>query len=161
MTLTFYKQEATPNRVDKSNYLQSQGDLSDVVIKDNTNLMTPTFILKTNPLVYNSNYVYCSYTSRYYYIESIDALKGGRIAIHCKIDVLYTYKDEILNSSGWVVRSDSTSDTTGNYNMMHNDYPFRADYDIIGFDFTAGGDAGMFNKSWPAGDYKNIILIMK
>ena len=160
MELTFYKQAATPNRVDKSDYLTVVGTLSNVVLKDDTNLMSPTFILKTSEVVYNSNYVYCSFTSRYYYIKSIDALKGGRIAINCKIDVLYTYKDEILNSSGWVIRSDSTSDTA-NYDMMHNDYPFRADYDIIGFNFASGGDANMFNKSWPAGDYKNIVLIMK
>lgn len=155
MELTFYKQAATPNRVDKSNYLQSQGDLSDVVIKDDTNLMTPTFILKTDSLVYNSNYVYCSFTSRYYYIDSIDALKGGRIAIHCKIDVLYTYKDEILNSSGWVVRSDSTGDTA-DYDMLHNDYPFRQDYETRGIDFTDGD--GVFEQQNLT---RNILFVIK
>ena len=156
MELTFYKQAATPNRVDKSNYLQLQGDLSDVVIKDDTNLMTPTFILKTDSLVYNSNYVYCSFTSRYYYIESIDALKGGRIAINCKIDVLYTYKDEILNSSAWIERSDATADISDNYDMLHNDYPFRQDYETRGIDFTDGD--GVFEQQNLT---RNILFVIK
>lgn len=156
MELIFYKQAATPNRVDKSEYLTLVGTLSNVVIKDDTDLMSPTFILKTDSLVYNSNYVYCSFTSRYYYIESIDALKGGRIAINCKIDVLYTYKDEILNSSAWIERSDATTDTSDNYDMLHNDYPFRQDYETRGIDF-ADGD-GVFEQQNLT---RNILFVIK
>lgn len=132
LNLIFYKQAATPNRVDKSDYLTRVGDLGNVQLKDTTELFTPVFILRTNPLVYNSNYVYCSFTKRYYYIESIDALSGSRIAIHCKCDVLHTYRTEIKNSSGWIVSSSETTDTEGNYDMLHNDYPFQADYEILG-----------------------------
>ena len=156
MELTFYKQAATPNRVDKSDYLTVVGTLSNVVLKDDTNLMSPTFILKTSEVVYNSNYVYCSFTHRYYYINNIDALKGGRVAIHCSIDVLYTYKDEILNSSGWVVRSDSTTDMSDDYDMLHNDYPFRQDYETRGIDFVEGD--GVFEKQNLT---RNILFIIK
>lgn len=136
MDLTFYKQAATPNRVDKSAYLTQVGTISNVVLKSDVNLMTPVFILKTSPIVYNSNYVYCSFTGRYYYIETITALNGERIAIQCKIDVLHTYRNEIKNSSGWVSRSAATTDTADDYKMLHNDYPFRADYDIMGCDLA-------------------------
>lgn len=136
MDLKFYKQSATPNRVDKSGYLTEIGTLSGVILKAETNLMRPTFILKTSPLVYNSNYLYNSFTKRYYYIKTITAMSGGRIAIDCEIDVLFTYKNEILNSSGWVVRSDNILTTTDDYDMLHNDYPFRADYKVEGVDFN-------------------------
>lgn len=131
MYLRFFKQAATPNKIDKSSYLTETGVLNNVIIKDETNLMQPIFILKTNAIVYNSNYVYCEFTQRYYYINSIDALSGGRIAIHCTIDVLYTYKNEILSSTAWVIKSDMTSDIN-DYDMLHNDYPFQSDYDILG-----------------------------
>lgn len=134
MNLIFYKQAATPNRVDKTDYLTRVGDLGNVQLKDTTELFTPVFILRTNPLVYNSNYVYCSFTKRYYYIESIDAMAGSRIAIHCKCDVLHTFRTEIKNSSGWVLTSSATTDEDGNYDMLHNDYPFQADYEILGKD---------------------------
>lgn len=136
MELKFYKQAATPNRVDKSGYLTEIGSLSGVILKADTNLMRPTFILKTSPLVYNSNYLYNTFTKRYYYIRTITAMSGGRISIDCDIDVLFTYKNEILNSSGWVVRSNNVLTTTDDYAMLHNDYPFRADYKVEGVDFS-------------------------
>ncbi len=156
MELTFYKQAATPNRVDKSDYLTVVGTLSNVILKDDTNLMSPTFILKTSEVVYNSNYVYCSFTHRYYYINNIDALSGGRLAIHCSIDVLYTYKNEILNSSAWIERSDTTTDTSDDYEMLHNDYPFRQDYETRGIDFAEGD--GVFEKQNLT---RNILFIIK
>ena len=156
MELTFYKQAATPNRVDKSDYLTIVGTVSNVILKDDTDLMSPTFILKTSEVVYNSNYVYCSFTHRYYYINNIDALSGGRLAIHCSIDVLYTYKDEILNSSAWIERSDTTTDMSDDYEMLHNDYPFRQDYETRGIDFAEGD--GVFEKQNLT---RNILFIIK
>lgn len=155
MELTFYKQAATPNRVDKSGYLTEVGHLDGVVLKADTNLMRPTFILKTSPLVYNSNYLYNSFTKRYYYIRQITAMSGGRISIDCDIDVLYTYKNEILNSSGWVVRSDSILTTADNYDMLHNDIPYRQDFDTLGLNFS-GGDTPFSSVS-----DRNICLIIK
>lgn len=161
MNLIFYKQAATPNRVDKSDYLTRVGDLGNVQLKDTTELFTPTFILRTNPLVYNSNYVYCSFTKRYYYIESIDALSGSRIAIHCKCDVLHTYRNEIKNSSGWILTSSETTDTDADYDMLHNDYPFQADYNILGKDLEyQSGQTAPFNPTTdPNG--KNIYLAIR
>lgn len=132
MTLTFYKQAATPNRVDKSAYLTEQGKIDNVVLLDTRDIITPVFILSTNPMVYNANYLFCDFTQRYYYIDNVDLMTGGRIAIHCRVDVLHTYRAEILGSVAWVDRSDSTTDTTDDYDMLHNDYPFRQDYQILG-----------------------------
>lgn len=161
MDLTFYKQAATPNRVDKSSYLTTTGTLSNVILKDTVNLFAPVFILKTNAVVYNSNYVYCSYTGRYYYIETVEALAGGRIAIHCKIDVLHTYRNEIKSSSGWVLRSAATTDESDNYNMLHNDFPFRSDYTVLGCDLSGQALSNPFNKVAITGVGYNILMIVK
>ena len=158
MELKFYKQAATPNRVDKSDYLTVVGTLSNVVLKDDTNLMSPTFILKTSEVVYNSNYVYCSFTHRYYYIDNIDALSGGRLAIHCSVDVLYTYRDEIYNSYGWISKGphDAADD------LMHNDYPFQQNYEIFARDIQSAYNPFAFEFN-PMGTltYTNVILILK
>lgn len=155
MDLTFYKQSATPNRVDKSGYLTEIGTLGGVILKADTNLMRPTFILKTSPLVYNSNYLYNTFTKRYYYIRTITAMSGGRIAIDCDIDVLFTYKNEILNSSGWVVRSDRATVEDDNYRMLHNDYPFRQDFDTLGLDFSDD------DKVFSSAVSPNIFMVIK
>lgn len=156
MQLIFYKQAASPNRINKSNFLTTVGTIGSVEIKSDTDLMHPIFILRTNPVVYNSNYVYCEFTQRYYYIDSIDALSGNRIAIHCTIDVLHTYRNEILASTAWVTRSDSTTDEADDYDMLHNDYPFRQDFETRGVDFT-GGDGVFDNTTLSA----NILFIIK
>lgn len=158
MELTFYKQAATPNRVDKSHYLNLVGTLSNVVLKDDTDLMSPTFILKTSPVVYNSNYLYCSFTHRYYYINEVIAMSGGRVAINCSVDVLYTYKDEIYNSYGWISKGphDDADD------LMHNDYPFQQNYEIFARDIQSAYNPFAFEFN-PTGTltYTNVILILK
>lgn len=137
MKLTFYKYAGTPNRIDKSNYLTELGEVDGVVLKSTTDLMKPNFILLTNPVVYNSNYFYCDITQRYYYINNITALEGNRINIDGKIDVLYTFKKEILESPAWVKVSGIPTDDVDKLSvkMMHQDYPFRQDYYIDGIDF--------------------------
>lgn len=157
MTLTFYKQAATPNRVDKSAYLTEQGKIDGVVLLDTRDIINPVFILSTNPMVYNANYLFCDFTQRYYYIDNVDLMAGGRIAIHCRVDVLHTYRAEILGSVAWVDRSDSTADTTDDYDMLHNDYPFRQDYMILGKS-TVDSIFGTFSQSVSG---INMVLLTK
>lgn len=156
MNLTFYKQSATPNRVDKSRFLNSMGDLQGVIVKGTENTLTPDFILQTNQLVYNSNYLYCDFTSRYYYISSCDITTGGRMIVHTRCDVLMSFKNEILSSSSWVLKSDRTTDSSDNYDMLHNDFPFRQDYDVLG----KSSIASIFTAN-PFMSGNNIVLIMK
>ena len=156
MTLKFYKQSATPNRINKAGYLTEVGEIQNVIIKQTDNELTPDFILQTNGVVYNSNYFFCDFTSRYYYITSFDMLSGGRIVIHSRVDVLMTFRNEILASSSWVERSDTTTDTSDDYNMLHNDLPFRQDYLVLGKNTSES----LFN-SWTGGTGLNMVLIMK
>lgn len=157
MTLTLYKQAATPNRVDKSAYLTEQGKIDGVVLLDTRDIITPVFILATNPMVYNANYLFCDFTQRYYYIDNVDLMAGGRIAIHCRVDVLHTYRAEILGSVAWVDRSDRTTDTTDEYDMLHNDYPFRQDYIILG-KYVPDSIFGTFSQSVSG---INMVLLTK
>lgn len=151
MKLTLYKQAATPNRIDKTGYLEGTGEVNNVIIKDATNLMAPTFILQTNSTVYNSNYLFCDFTQRFYFIESVDALPGGRIAINCKIDVLMTYRNEILASDAWIDRSSNDAD------MFHQDYPF--DSDVIYKEIEFPQSPFDLNDNWQA--VQCCLCIMK
>lgn len=160
MKLTFYKQEATPERVDKSDFMSRVGEVSNVILKDDVDLLTPTFILKTNPVIFKSNYMYCDFTGRYYYIRDFEALTGGRTAITAEVDVLHTFRNEILNSEAWVDVSDGADDGE-DFDMLHNDYPFRSDYDIKGINLTGGdGWESPYNVTYSAG-YKNIFMVIK
>lgn len=160
MKLTFYKQEATPERVDKSDYMTRVGEISNVILKDDVNLLEPTFILKTNSVIFKANYMYCDFTGRYYYIRDFEALKGGRTAITGTVDVLHTFRNEILNSESWVETSDG-ADNGEDFDMLHNDYPFRSDYDIKGINLSGGdGWESPFN-TMPLPDDKDIFMVIK
>lgn len=160
MKLTFYKQEASPVRVDKSDYMSRQGEVGGVILKDDVNLLEPTFILKTNPVIFKSNYMYCDFTGRYYYIRDFEALTGGRIAITGTVDVLHTFRNEILNSEAWVEVSDRADDGS-DFDMLHNDYPFRSDYEIKGINLSGGdGWESPFN-TMPTADDRDIFMITK
>lgn len=156
MTLTFYKQSATPNRINKSQYLNEIGKVENVKLIRTENELTPDFILETNGIVYNSNYFFCELTSRYYYITDIDFSTGGRIVVHSRVDVLMTFRNEILSSSSWVECSDNTTDESDDYNFLHNDFPFREDYKVLG---KSSSDS-IFHP-WAVVDPANIVLIMK
>lgn len=155
LSLKFFKQSATPNRINKAGYLEQLGEIDNIVIKETENTLNPDFILKTNPLVYNANYVWCSFTSRYYYITGYDMMSGGRIAIHAHVDVLFTYMNEILSSASWVEVADNAADLSDNYDMLHNDFPFTADYDVLG---KSASDSLWVSAT---GGGVNIVLIMK
>ena len=155
MTIHLYKHGATPKRIDKSTFLNDVGEISGVVLKETENELTPDFILNTNSLVYNANYFFCDFTSRYYYITDLEMMTGGRIVLHSRVDVLMTFRNEILSSSSWVEVSDRTTDTSDNYDMLHNDFPFRQDYDILGKSTTDS----IFWYANMSGN--NIVLIMK
>lgn len=156
MTLKLYKQSATPNRVDKSGFLNDVGEVSAIIVKGTENTLTPDFLLQTNATVYNANYFYCDFTSRYYYITSCDVTTGGRMIVHSRVDVLMTFRNEILSSSAWVLRSDRTTDESDDYEMLHNDYPFRQDYDVMGM-----SSFGSIFTANPLMSGNNIVLIMK
>ena len=162
MVLTFYKQSATPGRVDKTNFLTPVGTVQGVRLNENTDLMNPTFVLKTNPVVYNANYLYADTMGRYYYINRVTAMSGGRMSIDCKIDVLHTYRAEILGSSAWVDVASATDETTPPaYDMLHNDFPFRQDYDVLGVNLTGGaGWSSPLDTADQAGA-KHIFLVLK
>lgn len=158
MTLTFYKQAATPHRVRKQSYLTEMGTI-DGTVKEPTNIINPVFTLKYNPIVYNSNYLFCSTTGRYYsYTDSdIRLLSGGRMSISARCDVLYTFRNEILSSSAWVSVSDGSPEVDDNYNMLHNDFPFRVDSDTLGCNL----DSGISPFDPFGGIGANILMIIK
>lgn len=149
MELTFYKFKGTPNRVDKSNFLDTKGKLSNVKIKGETSLIKPTFILKTADIVFNSNYVYCNVTGRFYYIDNFRAITGNRIEIECTIDVLHTYRQEIYNSKCWV--ETSGNEPTADSKMLKQPYSFRQDKETLSVKFPND----VFTSSTP-----NVLLIL-
>lgn len=76
------------------------------------NILSPTFIFNNNSSLYACNYLYCDTFSRFYYIDNISILTGGRIAVECSVDVLQTYATEIKARTATITRSESIGHPT-------------------------------------------------
>ena len=88
---------------------QPTTELSDqrtVYLKEACSQDNPVFICTGN----NFNYNYCEWNSKYYFINEIVSLRNNEIEIHCVLDVLATYKTNILALTAYVMY-DSTSNT--------------------------------------------------
>lgn len=90
-------------------------------IKGALSVENPVLILQyKSDIQPNVNYVYIPEYNRYYFVTDIINLTGGRYEIHCKVDVLTSFKDNILNLS-CIVDKQSSKD---NANMYLDDGSF-------------------------------------
>ena len=105
----------------KNSTLQpTSGTLKQVVLKEDTSISNPTFIIN-EPL---PSYTYVSAFGNYYFVSDITNLSANQSAISCSIDVLATYRSSILNYTAFVERSAS------NYDLYVND-PLLSSRQII------------------------------
>ena len=87
------------NRIVKSPYITDiwacNGNL-----RNESSILKPTIIIEkaTEPMNTDYNYMYIDKFKRYYFITDIISKVNSIWEIHGKVDVLYTYGTEILNS---------------------------------------------------------------
>ena len=74
-------------------------------IKGESSIINPVLILQYNEQLFSSNYVYIPSWSRYYFIDDVRVLTGGRVEISLSVDVLESFKDAILELN--VILSDT------------------------------------------------------
>ncbi len=109
MKVTFYNNRSDTNIINKNII-----ELSTVecVWKDEGDVMSPIIYISKSKFDsieenWRINYCYISTFDRYYFIEQNNVEAGSTIKIICKEDVLYTWKDKILNSSQFIKRATS------------------------------------------------------
>lgn len=66
-------------------------------VKDAMSFERPVIMLEYSGDMTNVNYVYIPKFSRYYFITDVIPMTGGRYELHCYVDVLESYKNQILN----------------------------------------------------------------
>ena len=79
---------------------------------ENIDILVPSFILEYNANILNANYAYVPLFNRYYYITNISVIKGNRIIIDLKIDVLKTYATALTDCTCIAARSESIGKPT-------------------------------------------------
>ena len=112
MTLTLYTITNDNNYLDKISNATAVTE-TPITVEPVTpvDILNPSFVLVNNGYV-NCNYVYCDTFDRYYYIDNITLDTAGRVVLHCKVDVLQSWKSEILSCFATITRSESIGHPT-------------------------------------------------
>ncbi len=135
MTISFYKTLSRKEKVVKELEFLSSVQckfLSDV------DIVNPTLVLSDIPA--GANYCFIDSLKRYYFIENITVLNNGRACVNLSCDVLYTYFEEISESTAEVVECDSAlnlnkssydGELTDTVTEIEFDNPFNASSDVL------------------------------
>lgn len=97
-------------------------------MKEETDVLNPTLIVRSRRIHDNTavdafhlnkyNYLYIPAWNRYYYIVNVRMLDSERTEIQCSVDVMASWKDDIMNSYGIYTRTPS-----GNSEVIENELP--------------------------------------
>ena len=105
MFVRLYKNSSADNVVDKS--IKLLHEFEEVIFKEESSIYSPVIIIggiKNGAFIDLESIAKCNYFSlpkfdRYYYITDIIMKKGQCIEIHGKVDVLMSFKADIMSSS--------------------------------------------------------------
>lgn len=106
MNITLYNFGGDRRTLDK--FLTLIANVPLIAITDSTSILKPSILIETRS--FNFNYVYIPAFNRYYYVDNIELVNGGRIRINLSVDVLMSHKTSINNSIVIAERSASNSD---------------------------------------------------
>ena len=106
MKLYLKKYTGDNRNLDKWTVIPNSDTYKTVEVYNTTSLLAPQVVLDFDPAILSSgyNYAYIDTYGRYYYITDMAADSGKKIIISLAVDVLNTYKSQILESPVNVVR---------------------------------------------------------
>lgn len=90
-----------------STLVPSSGTAATLHLKEATSLLNPTFLLTADTVPAISEILFMG---RYYFVDNIRSVRNGVWEIDCSVDVLATYKSQILAQSAFVKYSSSIND---------------------------------------------------
>lgn len=89
-------------------------------IKETTDVTAPVLRIQTTSNLSGFNYCYIERYGRYYYVDRIETTPTGLWMLHCRCDVLMSYKTQIRALTGTLERSENT------FNAYLNDNQYKA-----------------------------------
>lgn len=86
-------------------------------LRDGSSIIDPVVLLQeqVSLVTPNCNYIYIAQFGRYYYVTNIVSLYNNLCEIHCHVDVLMSFSEQIKAQTAVVARQE------GKYNMMLDD----------------------------------------
>lgn len=110
--------DGKPNEVNKT--LQENEEYTGV-LNATFNVLTPVVRFRTRTPV-TFNYVYIENLNRYYFVSEKQQ-DGDICTVRLRVDVLFTYKDIILNSSATLIKGDNVNKFVSNRTNIYDVRP--------------------------------------
>lgn len=126
MTIILYQSTAEPERVEKTTFLTQVEEITGV-LREGTSIINPSILVQKNSMPTPfPNYAYIPEFNRYYFIDNIITQRNKLWIIEMTVDVLMTYKTQILNLTATIARQEF------NYNglIIDNMRPSECDTDV-------------------------------
>ena len=121
MIAKFYNCIRDERYVQKVKVSDQQGtDVNVEILTDNNNVVRPTIRISSGILNQSVNYVWLKDFKRFYYIRNWTA-DNGYITLDLEVDVLMSFKRELMNSPAMVARNEKSSNkyiTDDNIKML-------------------------------------------
>lgn len=114
-TIKLYKSHAERERLNKTNFLENEIELTGV-LRDATSVISPVIRIEYDGNISQYNYAYISQFGRYYYINDIISVRNKLWEVHMTCDVLMSYKKDILNTKAVIEKQQGSKYTSVNYN---------------------------------------------
>lgn len=105
MTITGYKNTAESIRLDKTDYLTKVTTMTGT-LRNSTSITNISLTIEYNRVI-DFNYLYIDELKRYYYVDDIISVRNNVWELICSVDVLMSYKDDILKLSGFIDRNEN------------------------------------------------------
>lgn len=140
MRIVLYNNKSGNSVVDKT--IVSDNEISGVFLKNDTSIINPVFLLSGFEVSQftDYNYLYVPSFHRYYFIENFVAKTGKIVEISAHVDVLMTYKSDILASTQMIERQQNKAN---NY-IIDNSLPLQANRKISYYNFGEDFDNVQF-----------------
>lgn len=131
VTLNFFNNSNDSNVLNKN---LVNGATIQATLKQDTATEEPVFVLSKSGYDSYYNYLYCEELGRYYFVDTPTILQGGIVELHCSVDVLMTYANDIKNIECTIARNETKID-----GYLYDDaYKIRAYKDIVTKTFPRG-----------------------
>jgi hypothetical protein len=141
MSITLYRNSSPRNKINKT--LTAVATLNGT-LRDSCDVMSPSVQVEYSRTDFN--YVKISeFNDRYYFVDSIEVIRNNVIRINCRVDVLESFKNDILSCDCIVAKN------ANRFNLYINDNTLRA-YQNPYYQYA------VYPNSFGV-DFENVLLI--
>ena len=132
-TATLYHNTSPVEKIGKS--LSDSLDITSVDLKRDTSILKPVLLVTASQDIFDYNYLYIATFGRYYFIDDIRSIHNNMWEISAHVDVLETYKTQILSNQAVIKRQ------TYKFNTYLNDPEWKvyAYENVVAYKFSSTG----------------------